>query len=96
MRRKIVLIGVAVVFCALPVNGALITIEIEAVVDTVLDEANYLEGKISPGDTITGSYTYESTTSDSSPSEYGGVYEHDNSPAGISLHVGGFDFTTNG
>ena len=95
MKRTIVLIAVAAVFCALPVNGALITIEIEAVVDSVSDERNYLEGKISPGDLITGFYRYESTTPDSNPLEKGGRYEHTTALHGIFLTVGGLDFETN-
>jgi len=82
------------VFSPTPTEGTLITIEIEAVVDSVWDEANYLEGGISPGDTITGTYTYDLLTADSEPLGYGGLYEHDNPPAGISLHGGGFDFRT--
>ena len=53
--------------CAAPAQGYWITIEIEAVVDGVDDPDGYLEGQINPGDIITGSYTYESTTPDSSP-----------------------------
>jgi hypothetical protein len=75
-------------------QAALITIQIEAVVDTVDDDGNYLEGKISPGDTITGYYAYESTTTDTNPSIYVGDYEHSSSPYGIFLSVGGFDFET--
>jgi len=56
---------------------------------------NYLEGKINPGDTITGYYTYESTTADSSPSDpVQGNYWHYSTPAGIYLTAGGFDFQT--
>ena len=96
MKRAIILLAVTlvVVFCTLPVNGGLITIEIEAVVDSVRDERGYLEGKISPGDLITGSYRYESTTADSNPLEKGGRYEHTTAPHGIFLSVGGFDFET--
>ncbi len=78
----------------LPAEGTLITIEIEAVVDSVEDEDNYLEGKINPGDTITGFYIYESTTPDTNPSVYVGDYEHYTSPYGIFLSVSGFKFET--
>jgi len=77
-----------------PAEAALITIEITAEVDSVRDEANYLEGKISPGDIITGSYTYESSTQDSSPIISVGDYWHYAPPCGISLGVGGFMFST--
>jgi len=76
-------------------EGALITIQIEGVVDNVMDVGNYLEGKIKVGDTFTGSYTYDSDTPDSSPLDLvQGNYWHYNPPAGISLNVGGFDFKT--
>jgi len=79
---------------ALPVQATLITIEIEAIVDAVEDSGNYLEGQISPGYIITGSYVYESTTLDSNPSSSVGDYQHYTSPYGIFLSVGGFNFET--
>jgi len=96
MKRGIILLGMtlAVVFYALPVNGALITVEIEAVVDSVWDAGNYLDGNIKVGDIITGWYTYDSDTPDSNPSAIGGRYEHHTPPHGIFLSVGGFDFQT--
>ena len=76
-------------------DATLITISIEAEVDYVEDLGNYLEGKINPGDIITGTYTYDSTTADSYPSDpLVGRYSHYSPPAGISLTVGGFYFTT--
>lgn len=93
MKRGIITIMFAVVFCSLPVNGALITVEIEAVVDSVRDEGDYLEGKIKPGDIILGFYVYESTTPDSSPLDpVQGNYWNYAPPAGIALTVGGFNF----
>lgn len=72
-----------------------VIIEIEATVDIVSDNNNYLEGKINVDDIITGYYIYESTTPDSSPSDpVQGNYWHYEPPAGISLTVGGFDFVT--
>jgi len=98
MKTKIVSIMAAcfcaISFCAKPAEATLITIQIEAVVDSVRDEGGYLEGKISPGDIITGAYTYDLLTPDSEPLAYAGIYEHDSAPGGISLSVGGFDFTT--
>ncbi len=76
-------------------EGALVTIQIEAVVDSVQDEGDYLEGKVQPGDTMTGFYVYESTTPDSSPSDpVQGNYWRYAPPAGIALTVGGFNFMT--
>ena len=79
---------------SVPAEAYLVIIEIEAVVDLVDDDDNYLEGQISINDIITGYYTYESTTADSNPSGSIGRYEHYSAPAGISLSVGGFDFET--
>jgi hypothetical protein len=76
-------------------QAALVTIQIEAVVDSVEDRSNYLEGNIGVGDLITGFYVYESTTPDSSPSDpVQGNYWHYAPPAGIALTVGGFNFMT--
>jgi len=82
------------IFWPAPAKAALITIEIEAVVDSVSDEGNYLEGKIKPGDIITGSYIYDSDTPDSNPSITIGHYWHYHAPFGVSLTVGGFNFKT--
>ncbi len=84
----------AISFCAKPVKATLVTIEIEAVVDTVWDSGNYLEGKVQVGDIVTGAYTYDLLTPDSEPLAYAGLYEHHTAAAGISLSVRGFDFTT--
>ena len=98
MKRRIILPIVvticALAFCARPARATLITIEITAEVDSVYDPSSYLEGQINPGDTIPGTYTYESTTADTNPSSTVGHYWHYAPPAGISLTVGGFDFTT--
>jgi len=99
MKRAIVLIAVAAVFCALPANGALITIEIEAVVHDVHDSDNYLEGKVNVGDSITGIYTYDTDTPDmdwlwGSESDAVARYHYFNPPYGISLSVGELDFMT--
>lgn len=100
MKRGIIL-TVVVIICALsfsarPARATLITIEITAEVDFVYDPSGCLEGNIGVGDIITGAYTYESSTADSSPLDpIKGDYLHYAPPAGISLSVGGFDFQTN-
>ena len=75
-------------------QAEIITIAIEATVDLVDDFGNYLEGSITPGDIVTGTYTYDSDTSDSNPLPTAGGYWYYESPFGISLSVGGFDFRT--
>jgi len=98
-KRKITILA-ACILCGLTLSpssaqATLITIQIEAVVDSVQDEGNYLEGKIGVGDIITGYYVYESTTPDSSPLDpVQGNYWHYSAPAGIALTVGGFNFMT--
>ena len=97
MRNKQVIFIAAglVIAMACSVRAELITIEIEAVVDTVEDDGpgdGYLDGQINPGDTITGDYIYDSDTPDSKPAHSGdGDYWHNNSPYGIFLHtISGF------
>jgi hypothetical protein len=95
MKRGIITIMIcAVSFCAQPAQATLITIQIEAVVDSVWDGGNYLEGKIKVGDTITGSYTYDSDMPDSAPETWLGKYEYSQAPSGMYLDVGGFKFET--
>ena len=77
-----------------PVRAEIITIAIEATVSWVNDPCDYLEGNIGPGDIITGTYIYDSTTADSNPSSTVGEYWYYESPFGLSLSAGGFDFKT--
>lgn len=98
-KRKITILAACIlsglILNPLGAQATLITIQIEAVVDSVWDDGNYLEGKIGVGDTITGFYVYESTTPDSSPLDpVQGNYWHYAAPAGIALTVGGFNFMT--
>jgi len=82
------------VFSPSPAEAALITIEIEAVVDSVWDDGNYLEGNIQVSDIITGWYTYDSDVVDSAPEVWLGKYEYSQAPYGIILEGGGFRFET--
>ena len=97
-KRKIMVLAICVVWGLIlwptPGQATLITIEIEAVVDSVSDEGNYLEGKIKVGDIITGFYSYDSSTPDTNPSPTVGHYWHYDTPAGISLTVRGWNFQT--
>ena len=75
-------------------NAEPITINLTATVNYI-EGAEAFGGAISVGSIITGSYTYESTTSDSSPSDpVGGHYWHYVSPYGVSLTASGFNFKT--
>lgn len=97
-ERKITTLGACILLgLILAPPGAqatLVTIQIEAIVDSVDDPFGYLEGTISPSDIITGSYTYDLSTPDTNPSLYVGDYEHRASPSGIFLSVGSSEFRT--
>ena len=96
MKTEIVSI-MAVCFCALsapPAKAAIVTIEIEAEIYSVSDPYNFFEGNIKVGDIIKGTYSYDTSTPDSEPLGYAGLYEHHNPTAGISLNIGDFNFRT--
>jgi len=97
-KRKFMVLAMAIlaglILWPSPAEATLITIEIEAVVDSVDDPFGYLEGNITPADIISGIYTYDTDTPDSSPLPGAGRYEHYAHPAGFSLSVGGLDFVT--
>jgi hypothetical protein len=88
-------ISLAVVICAvcMPVRAQLITISITGQVSSVIDEGG-LDGKIHIGDSVTGTYTYNSAVPDLDPCSIWGRYENTSPPAGIWLECGGFDFRT--
>lgn len=71
-----------------------ITMELTAVISTVDDIYNILVGQIDVGDTIRGTYVYDSTIEDSNPLLTVGDYWHYSSPYGIFLEVQGLEFET--
>lgn len=75
-------------------RAGLITIYLTAEVTYVDDFDNLLEGKVTAGDIITGSYSYDSDTPDDNPMSSAGAYFHYSPPYGISLSVGGLVFQT--
>jgi hypothetical protein len=75
-------------------RAEIVTIYLNAEVTFVDDIGDLLEGRVDVGDTITGSYTYNSDTLDSNPLNTVGEYQHFNPPSGISFSVGGFIFKT--
>ena len=94
--KKVAAIIITVLMLA---NGStmraeIITIAIEATVDWVNDPCDVFEGNITPGDIVMGRYMYDSDTANSSATPTGGSYWHYDSPFGISLNVGGFEFRT--
>jgi hypothetical protein len=79
---------------SVPARAETVSIDITATVDDVREEDNFLQGKVKVGDTIRGTYVYESTTPDSNDSPLYGVYEHSALPYGIDLSVNGLRFRT--
>lgn len=75
-------------------RAAIITIGLTAEITYVDDRGDLFNGQINVGDTITGSYTYDSDTPDSNPSSTVGDYWHHSSPHGITLSAGGYVFET--
>jgi hypothetical protein len=76
-------------------KAELITLAVTGEVSFVDDYINVFGGSIGSGDLITGTYTYDPATQDSEPSDPAvGLYHHNTAPAGISLTIGGFTFTT--
>ena len=78
---------------AAPAGAALVTIAIEGVIDSVDDPYGFLAGSVEIGSLIQGTYTFESSTSDSNPDNKLGRYEH-TSPYGVFLNIGGISFRT--
>jgi hypothetical protein len=99
MERRIgysILAAVLLCFAYLPVRAELITIAISGQVTGVSDEHGHFGGQIHVGDTITGTYTYDSATLDSYPEDLTyAKYLNYSAPTGISLYVDGFNFGTN-
>ena len=79
---------------AVAASDSPITIAITATVQTVDDYANLLNGAIQPGDTVTGTYTYNAAASDTNSLPTVGDYWHTTTPYGVSLNVGGHVFET--
>jgi len=98
MTKKHILILAVVMcglfFCVPRADATLITISITAEVTGVYDRSGLFEGRINVDDIITGTYTYDTSTPDLNPDPTVGLYEHYDTPCGVSLNVGGFVFMT--
>ena len=82
-------------FLAFTINNLwaeVITINLSAEITQLDDRDGMLNGQLNVGDSISGSYTYDSATPDSSSNPSVGVYWHDSRPYGITLTAGGFVF----
>jgi len=75
-------------------QAELITIMISGEV-TYVDDLGGLDNEVDIGDTISGTYTYDSTTLGVYNSGIGLVeFSHYSAPAGISVNIGEFNFST--
>jgi len=94
MKKKLLKFVFAVLFLFLPAisYGQLITIAITANVTGVSDADNLLQGNVSVGSTITGTYTYNTSTIDMDSRANVGAYFHYGSPYGLSLTVNNLNF----
>lgn len=92
--KTIFLLLCLVVFLSTFSHAELVTIAIEGVVDSIDDPTNIFAGSITQGSTITGYYSYESTTVDSHPSDNYGLYNFESCPSKIFLTIEGFNFLT--
>lgn len=73
-------------------NAEIVAIDIVAQVEFVDDYKNYLDGKIKPGDQITGSYVYDTATTDENSAETVGDYRHTQPGFGVCLQSAGLKF----
>ncbi len=75
-------------------SGAPVTIAIRATITQVDDFNHILNDSIAVGDTIYGSYTYDSLAVDSNPLPQVGDYYYTTAPNGVRLTVNGLSFRT--
>lgn len=100
MNTKKIMTAIVLLFSLLAfqpsINAEIVRIDITAIVDSVTDPGNYLEGKIQKNSLITGYYIYDSSTPDASPSNpIAGHYYYSTPPFGIFLYASDFVFQTN-
>jgi hypothetical protein len=79
---------------AVAASDSPVTIALTATVETVDDYSNLLGGAIQPGDTVTGTFTYNGAASDTNSAPNVGDYWHTTAPYGVSLKAGGLVFET--
>lgn len=93
MKARLITLFIAICFWAdyNQVQAALITIDIEGNVTSI--SGTGVPESIQVGNTFTGTYTYNSLTTDSDVSPYLGVYEHD-APYSLCLSLGDYELKT--
>jgi hypothetical protein len=80
---------------AMTSQAAPVCVDISAKVTMIQDYSGILTGKVKIGDTVTGSYTYDSATPDTNTFPTVGDYWHTSASAGIILKTGNLVFRTN-
>ncbi len=75
-------------------SGARVRVDITATVRVVDDPENILNNAVAPGDTVTGTYTYDSSAVDSNPLLQVADYRYTTAPNGIRLTINGLSFAT--
>jgi hypothetical protein len=76
-------------------SGDLITIGLTGNVSQIDDQYNFFGGQIQIDDTVTGTYTYDTSVLDSEPCDPSrGRYWHYSPPCGVSVSINGFNFRT--
>ncbi|MEO7725101.1 MAG: hypothetical protein ABIU29_10545, partial [Chthoniobacterales bacterium] len=85
---------VATLWNSTAANAARVRIDPIATVTVVDDRDNLLNNSVSVGDTITGTYVYDSTAVDSNQLPEVGDYHYTTGPNGIRLNLNGMLFAT--
>jgi hypothetical protein len=95
MKKKLLKFVFIVLLCCGGLTQAVpITIQISGNITVVAGTGRgSVPNTIHAGSTFTGTYTYDSLASDSDSSVQRGVYQY-NSPYGISINLGGYEFKT--
>ena len=95
MNSKLIKIA-AFIFFIIPMvcQAEIIKIGFTGKVDYIDDLYNLLDGKVHQNQSITGFYIYDSSTSDSEPSIYGGLYQYTTEPYGMSITISDLTFQT--
>ena len=75
-------------------QGVIVQITLAAEVTYIDDGIGLLDGVVSVGDVLAGSYTYSTDTRNSSGSAGVGEYVHSSEPYGVSLAANGYTFQT--
>jgi hypothetical protein len=92
-KRSVIILTaiIAGIFLCVPnCYGGLVVVRFTAELTGVRDDWGLLQGRINIGDTITGTYTYDTSIPDAYPNPSAARYEYYAPPSGISVQAGGF------